>query len=465
MPAPERAGTRSRAWLALPAAPVVVVATLAGGAVLGLLAALVLAQVALLWRGAPGLAARLAGASDDRVGGRAAGSRLVAVAFGLVPALVGLATVTVVVDWGLGVVVDRVTGAPDGSTDPLDLADEDLPPNEDERADAPAYAGAAWADRYFAELAAVPMTYVPVIGPREQPVRGRYITSVDGIRRSYEPAAAARRDLPEIWFFGGSTLWGEGQRDDHTIPSEVARLAEAAGRPVRVVNFGERGYTAFQEFLLFEQELARRPDPDLAVFYHGANELYSLLESPENLGVQPSVYQLDVYTDAFHRAPPLPGQRPPTEPSLLDAYRRAGVVNRLLAGVVPPAAADDDAPYRAGPEELRRALDASDRIYRRSVRLLRHEADEAGVPALVFWQPGPQPAGPDGSGVLPPDPYAELTRRVGRVEGSIDVSDALEDPPAPVYIDGLHTNELGARVVAEALWAHVGPALAGDPGS
>lgn len=60
---------------------------------------------------------------------------------------------------------------------------------------------------------------------------------------------------------------------------------------------------------------------------------------------------------------------------------------------------------------------------------------------LVFWEPTDE---------WPP--YDELTDRVAGVGGGIDISSALDAPEGPVYIDGIHTNELGARLVAEAMW-------------
>ena len=451
--------TRSRAWLAVPAAPVVVLALLVGGLVAVAVALAVVVQVGLLWGRAPVVASaiREALAGGFRWSGRTASL----LAFRALPAVVGVSVLLVAFDWGVGALWNRLLGTPEGSVDVLDLATADLPPADDERAESEAYAGSPWADRYFAELEAVRYTYVPFLGPREQPVRGRHITSVAGERASYVPAAADddEEEVLDVWFFGGSTLWGEGQRDGHTIPSEVARLAERDGVTLRVRNFGERGYTAFQEWLVLEQELARRPAPDLAVFYHGANEIYSLLESPENLGAQPSIFQIEQYQEAFRRSPPLPGERPAPEPSILDDYRSVSLVERLGAWAgeqVVPSAQAQTAPYEPPPADLERAVDEAEQIYRRSVRRIRVEAERAGVPAAVFWQPGGEPA-PDGS----PDDYAELGRRVVGVTGSIDISDALLDPPGPVYIDGVHTNELGARLSAEAIWTHLGPELTG----
>lgn len=462
MSGPERAGRRSRAWLAVLALPLVLVAGLAGGPLVALLAAAAGVQVVVVWRGAPGAAASLAGALEagwagaSWAGGRV-GSAVAVVAVRVVPAMVGALAVLVALDWGIGAAWDR--GAGGSTVNPsaaLSLASRDLPPAHDDRIDSPALAGAAWADRYFAEMEALPITYEPFLGPRELPVHGRHINSSDGVRASYEPAGVDGEEAVEVWFLGGSTLWGEGQRDVHTIPSEVARLAERDGIVLRAVNLGARGYTAFQEYLVFESELARRPAPDLAVFYHGANEAYSLLEAPGNLGSQPSIYQLEVYEEAFRRALTQPDQQPLPEPSVLEDYRDTGIVNRVLRrardAVERPAGAQDG-PYQPTVEAIRRANDEAAQIYRRSVRLIHHEAAAHDVPVALFWQPGFQaPASDPG-----PDRYAQLGRRVATFGGGIDISDALRDPPSPVLIDGLHTNELGARLSAEAMWPHLEP--------
>ena len=92
-----------------------------------------------------------------------------------------------------------------------------------------------WFDDYRGELASIQYDYVPFVNSAPRDFSGNYVNTVGGLRRSYEPA-----DLPAdalvVWFFGGSAIWGEGQRDDYTIPSEFARLAIDDGIAVRVVN-------------------------------------------------------------------------------------------------------------------------------------------------------------------------------------------------------------------------------------
>lgn len=375
----------------------------------------------------------------------------------VVPAAVGLLALCVAADWALGAAWDEARGG-DPAPGSTELAATPLPPADDPRVDHPALADAPWADRYFAELEALDFTYVPFIGPREATVHGRYVSSSEGIRGSYEPAGARRGDAFEVWFFGGSALWGEGQRDRHTIPSEVARLAEADGTPVRVVNYGLRGYTALQEVLLFEQEVARRGAPDLAVFYHGFNELSTQAAAPENLGAQPTVFQLEVTADAFGRAPALPGQVAPGEPSVRQEYVQTSALHKLWREVqaliaIAPAAADE--PFYVPPaDEMAEAVDHAEAIYRRTMRLLDHVASAHRVPTAVFWQPTALWL-----------PYEDLTERVATIGGGVDLSEVLDDAPSPVFLDGVHTNELGARLVAEAMWPAVADRLAagGEP--
>lgn len=370
----------------------------------------------------------------------------------VVPAAVGLLALCVAADWALGAAWDEARGADSGRAS-TELDTRPLPPAEDPRVDHPALADAPWADRYFAELEALEFTYVPFIGAREATVRGRYVSSSEGIRGSYEPQGARRDDAPEVWFFGGSALWGEGQRDRHTIPSEVARLAVAEGTPVRVVNYGLRGYTALQEVLLFEQEVTRRGAPDLAVFYHGFNELSTQTAAPENLGAQPTIFQLEVTADAFRRAPALPGQVAGSEPSVRQEYVQTSALHKLwreaqALATIPPAGADE--PFYVPPaDEMAEAVDHAEAIYRRTMALLDHVAAAHRVPTAVFWQPTALWL-----------PYEDLTERVATIAGGVDLSAVLDQASTPVFLDGVHTNELGARLVAEAMWPAVGDRLA-----
>lgn len=101
------------------------------------------------------------------------------------------------------------------------------------------------------------MSYL-ILGTTLKDFTGTYLNISNGSRVSYSPHD------PEItvWFFGGSTMFGIGERDNPTMPSEVAKLAEADGIRIRVENLG----VTWQETELFEQQLTLgKEKPALAV--------------------------------------------------------------------------------------------------------------------------------------------------------------------------------------------------------
>ena len=128
------------------------------------------------------------------------------------------------------------------------------------RAQLPAMAAYPWADEYLREVQTTPNSYWPFTESRPRDFQGKYVTIDGWARRSYVPADLPD-DAPVIWMFGGSTTWGEGQRDEHTIASDIAKLSEEDGTPVRIVDYGQRGWTHFQEMILFEQLLAAGDAP------------------------------------------------------------------------------------------------------------------------------------------------------------------------------------------------------------
>ena len=115
--------------------------------------------------------------------------------------------------------------------------------------------------------------YHPFLGWTMAASQGEYVNVKHGIRRSYEPVGSDSERAIEVFFLGGSTMFGMFQRDGHTIPSEFARLAEADGLTVRVVNYGRLAYANWQEVSLLQKLISRGTRPHLAVFYDGANEL------------------------------------------------------------------------------------------------------------------------------------------------------------------------------------------------
>ena len=90
--------------------------------------------------------------------------------------------------------------------------------------------------------------------------RSDTINIVDGERATVLPAKCDC--VPrEVWLVGGSAAFGSGQRDDHTIASELVRAAGADGVSLRVRNLGVPGFTLWQEYLLVVDRLLRSGSP------------------------------------------------------------------------------------------------------------------------------------------------------------------------------------------------------------
>jgi lysophospholipase L1-like esterase len=106
--------------------------------------------------------------------------------------------------------------------------------------------------------------------------RGRYVNIDSAGRRVTPQPRTPAVPAARVYFFGGSTMWGTAQRDDHTIPAEAARRLQALAGPgerIEVTNFGESGYVMTQELLALMLALRAGDRPDVVVFYDGINDV------------------------------------------------------------------------------------------------------------------------------------------------------------------------------------------------
>lgn len=328
----------------------------------------------------------------------------------------------------------------------------------DPRADLPAMAAYPWADEYLREVQTTPSSYWPFTESRPRAFKGKYVTIEGWSRRSYVPKGLPD-EAPVVWMFGGSTTWGEGQRDEHTIASYLAKASEQAGTPIRIKNFGQRGWTHFQEMILFEQLLAAGDAPDLAIFYDGANEINAQTLGAKGVPTHTLVDQFAALTSGqvapeFNPAPSRP--RSATVVAW-DAYLKHSaiqkIVRRVSDVVAPPAGASESVvtqsddgdqlstEYVKGVEDAERAVD----VYERGRYMTTDLAERYDVDPVFFWQPVMVGEAEEWANdhISPP---------------TINVSDAL-DRHQNVFIDGGHTNEEGARIVAERLWQDLQPRI------
>ncbi|TWB87279.1 hypothetical protein FBZ93_12260 [Bradyrhizobium macuxiense] len=136
------------------------------------------------------------------------------------------------------------------------------------------YANADLAEGYFKEIYEFvhrPLQWASYTQSRQPDYTGKFINVNEGTRRTWNSEAINddKSARLKIFFFGGSTLWGVGSRDDLTIPSLVAKKLAENGISAKVTNYAVNADVTTQSLIRFVLELRKRNVPDLVVFYGG----------------------------------------------------------------------------------------------------------------------------------------------------------------------------------------------------
>lgn len=161
----------------------------------------------------------------------------------------------------------------------------------DVRSALPNYQGLDWARQHFVEIDNLPTEYFDFVVWRREPFVGETITiDPDGYRRHFN-ATSGDLQSAAIWFFGGSTAWGMGARDDETIPAYVQKYSDKS-----TFNLGETGYVAHQSLNLLMKAYLEGGIPETVFFYDGVNEVahkcrigYAVYSSAQELVVRERV--------------------------------------------------------------------------------------------------------------------------------------------------------------------------------
>jgi hypothetical protein len=393
--------------------------------------------------------------------------------------VVGVVTLILLTDLGAGWVYDEVSNETHGTAA---VADDTFdPPSE------PALRNSSWAAEVLAEQSSIPSVVDPFLGYRFADKTSTYTNVVDGVRTSYQSQAPGKK--VSVWFFGASALFGDGQRDEHTIPSEFARLAEADGIALEVRNYGRPGIAMWQERELFEQLVASGQKPDLVVFYDGFNDLawqMNLQLSAEPTNVydrtrdQPTnagANGVDATTRTTHTTSSTSGT---TLSDVMGAYWDQSAshhvydaVHDLIAGSSKPKVqfakgVEQTLPAQT-PAQISQAVHNAVSIQSRAATLVTAVAHSVGAKASFFYQPTvfTKKLLPDEQRYLSLDTYepsrwspaTAQARKQLKHTPFVDLGAALDSATTPVFWDFVHTNEQGAHLAAAAIYSNLLPQL------
>ncbi|MBI4229826.1 MAG: SGNH/GDSL hydrolase family protein [Planctomycetes bacterium] len=260
-----------------------------------------------------------------------------------------------------------------------------------------------------------------------------------------KPAGTVR-----IVCLGGSSTFCDGVSDDAaTWPARLQEVLRGAGLPrIEVINAGCSGYTSSQSLGQFLGRCAPL-SPDWVVFYEGWNDVkwWPTLKSERDWSRHQGVYGTPPWYDRLLSWSALWGA---IRMRVLASQTRE-VRTGITSGEVGPA----------GPA-----------IWERNLRVLATEARVSGA-RLVLCTEARRFPDPGGDGYAFPWPGVDpgtlracverldaVTRRVAGEEGAlfVDVDGAVSDDAEHLY-DHIHLTDRGARAVAEAVAAVLGPAI------
>lgn len=146
-----------------------------------------------------------------------------------------------------------------------------------------AYTNASWFRDYNVEYdQSITQRWKPFVYFGRRPsYQGKFINiDKDGHRVTPQPSTPA---VPKatVYFFGGSTIWGDSQRDSFTIAAVAAQRLQGLAGPgnrIEVKNFGESGYVSVQGLVGLMVELRNGKRPDVVVFYDGINDVVATVQ-------------------------------------------------------------------------------------------------------------------------------------------------------------------------------------------
>jgi hypothetical protein len=292
---------------------------------------------------------------------------------------------------------------------------------------------------------------------RRAPYQGELISiDGDGIRRTLHTQCNDDKAFT-VWVFGDSVMWGAGSPDAETIPSLIARDYEKAGRPVCIVNYGEKGWSNTQEMIgLMEQLKHATRTPDAVLFYDGGTEAFAAYQSGR-ADVHSNFNLFSNFLDSWA-----------TTKKAGFAYFRQTNTYRLLDKIAARSPFHGTAAEPFQPDLDTETLSAAVvRNYIQNIQIIDLLAKQYGFRPIFTWYPnlavGHKELTPYEQEVLRfqyeqfPDlgaMYQAVYRRAGEIKSPefFDLESLVDDQKSSLYVGISHMKPEGDQIVADRLF-------------
>jgi hypothetical protein len=150
-----------------------------------------------------------------------------------------------------------------------------------------------YAKAVFKDYNSVQHEYYPFVGWKTKPYNGK-TTHIDEKGNRVHNAPAATNPEKVVRFYGGSTMWGEGSDDQHTIPA----LFNEKFPSYKVYNHGQLAYNTRQELDALINLYSKDEKADIVIFYDGVNDAAFLC--PKEIDELPAHRLVPMFRDKIY---------------------------------------------------------------------------------------------------------------------------------------------------------------------
>lgn len=304
------------------------------------------------------------------------------------------------------------------------------------------------AEIIFREFGQLQTRYVPYLVWQREPFRGETTTVGEDGNRHHQ--LTTTDPIGHVRLLGGSTMWGKGVDDEHTIPAQFNRLHPRFA----VHNNGESAFVSRQSLERLINLVNEDAPVDVAVSYEGCNDFFTLCRK-------------DTSVNGHSHEPDMARKlRPPSfaAEALFGALREVIFYawGRSLKAVGPPSRCQDEP-------------DGAERVARTLVSNWKNAkaiADSRGIEFHAVLQPVAVLGSPNLSHLayLQEESHSRsndyqrvypIVQRLMRAENASWMHDFTDsfDGDELIYIDGCHVNARGNEIIAHRFDEIIGPRL------
>jgi lysophospholipase L1-like esterase len=321
------------------------------------------------------------------------------------------------------------------------------------------YEGKDWASDYFIELReSFEFEYQPFLGWRRKSFASKYINvNSRGERKTWNPISSHINESDAIYVFGGSTTWGTGARDEHTLPSYISKILSSKGYNFEVKNYGESSYTFLNEVVYLTMLLRQGMRPEYVIFYDGCNDVGDAYHT----GI-PGANTADVrIKNKLSRKAPTPIQH--IQIGVDALLKKYSMIYKMISRMPDTLSARNEKSVVASKyanDKIQLLSDGIVKHYEESLDLLDNLSRAYNFKYLCFWQPviytEKKITDEERKMVSKSnkESISDLFRNVNSTLNAkslshfFDISDALDERDETYYLDGCHISEQGNKAVA-----------------